>query len=1286
MTLTKQLLSALEESSYSSTRDNYSLTPFTPIIGTESRIKNSEPTKGCLWFAKDSKKIYYSDGESFLSMGGNSGVYYSKADIVGEDTSTDRKDFDFKILDIDGNEAVTDGNYKIPNVDDLILNEYTKSFYRVVRVIKDEVNLLENTIIGTEKIAVAGGGGSGGGGGSTVFKFKDLDDGSTTKYFTLDAKEAKLKFNISSTIMTDNGIVEMVIYVGQNEVYRNIDFQEFQDFEFNLLPYIPNMSKTQATAVRIKVNDLFGTEKNFYYYINVLELVLSTDITDTILTARNNRIDYHSTPKGGGALKDRQIEYRFYDQNGIRIPEKDQIDIVSSINVEIPVSLEFPGVGVYRLEVQYKGRIDGTDKWVYSNILPYSVVSYDEKPLLVAFIPTYDVEQYSVLNITYMIAADIATNDLAQIILRKNDQSSVKQVEYNKINSWMVDFDTVGTYNLSIEDTYGNKVSFLNVQVYKYEGEVPTIDSSKTLLYLSATGRSNDEILSSNPLISQRDKWTFGNYTCDFKNFSWGNVNGWLRDEDNISMLRLNSGAELTVNFEPFANNVIALNDVNGGLTIELDFKMSGVTDFQQPLISCISRDGTEENKIQVGFQITGQESTMNTEKIVATGGTIQEGDDDNIQKYNTAIQGLTAKFIEGKRIHLSWVIERNNVSYPMIHTYLNGIRSGITFYEKNDVMSQNKNDPAKIKINSTYANIDLYNIRVYKRPLSASEILDNYISTCGNIEERVEKNNSNKGLLGLENEISVESIESGSYKLSVPYFKITGGKGINKDDNGMYSFNAQDTDKRLPQRKNDYRLIDEMIFVDQNGNHSNYTLKTAHKVDPITNELSNFISMYGQGTSSMEYPVKNLRIKSRMKDANGEKIKFTVNENDCPVDLICLKADYMESSGSHNTGTANLIYDLLKGLKYKTPAQQYYADKVDYEIVTTIRGYPVLVFYRPDENSVYEFVGKYNLNLDKATQEPFGFVNDPEDKPSSMSEAKFGWASKENTFTSFPEENIVNTIHCYEFLNNASELANFINRSGKDFESFFFEKTTDSESGDSAPNWYHSFESRFPESEDETKQGRDVDIQSWFELCKWVNSTSTDEATNNDIEPCIFDGKEYTKDTKEYRLAKFKAEFTDHFDLNFSAFYYVLTHVLLMIDSRAKNLMIATWDNQIWYPIFYDMDTMLGLNNYGYNKFSYDVEDTDVNIYNGQQSVLWNNFRECFGNKIRSTYNDMQKNGLSYQNIINNYNNNQADATNESVYNADSDYKYIRPFNEGYYDGLIKDWVKPGSKDIFQW
>ena len=139
------------------------------------------------------------------------------------------------------------------------------------------------------------------------------------------------------------------------------------------------------------------------------------------------------------------------------------------------------------------------------------------------------------------------------------------------------------------------------------------------------------------------------------------------------------------------------------------------------------------------------------------------------------------------------------------------------------------------------------------------------------------------------------------------------------------------------------------------------------------------------------------------------------------------------------------------------------------------------------------------------------------------------------------------------------------------------------------------------------------------------------------------------------------------------------------MIDSRAKNMMIATWDNKIWYPIFYDMDTMLGLNNYGYNKFNYDIEDTDANVYNGQNSVLWNNFREAFPNEIRDMYNDLQqKSKLNYEGILSIYGELQADAVNEAVYNADSYYKYIRPFSEGYYNSVTGDldWVDPGTKD----
>jgi hypothetical protein len=77
------------------------------------------------------------------------------------------------------------------------------------------------------------------------------------------------------------------------------------------------------------------------------------------------------------------------------------------------------------------------------------------------------------------------------------------------------------------------------------------------------------------------------------------------------------------------------------------------------------------------------------------------------------------------------------------------------------------------------------------------------------------------------------------------------------------------------------------------------------------------------------------------------------------------------------------------------------------------------------------------------------------------------------------------------------------------------------------------------------------------------------------------------------------------------------------MIDSRAKNMMIASWGPEteggkhIWYPIFYDMDTMLGLNNYGYNKFNYDLLDTKEGLFNSQNSILWESYRRNFPEKI---------------------------------------------------------------------
>ena len=1231
------------------------LLPFHPVIGTNAQILSQTPSAGYVWFATDSKKIYYSDGTAFLSMGGNTGIYYGIKQIP-EDTDSDQTEFVFSIKEIDGNDTITDGNYKIPNKDDLILNIPDGCFYRV----DSSVELNGVISINTTRLTIAGSGG-GGGAAAGILIIED-ENKNPTKYFTKDTDMAKIRFKVNNpTLLENNGIAKIVYTIGAIATVEDTEYKDFGFVEFDLLPYISRMTTSTYTTVKVQVEDVYGTKKSYSYYINVLDLTLSSGYKTSILTTDTGFYSYSCLPSGGSSLNNKEIIVSFYDINNNHLDNSDIIVPIEYTNTETPIEIKVPSVGAFTMTVIYRGKLPN-EGWIESNALIYQIVYYNEDPQLVVNIPSTRIEQYATLNITYMIAAKTNSVDKVEVRLYKGNSESVQEVDYNVLNTWSIYFDTPGFYDLSLE-AIGVTKTYPNIEVYKYEGKVPAIHSTGLSLNLSAVNRSNTEL--------NKDTWSYGDYKCNFNNFAWGNVNGWMKDANNQDMLHLSAGATLEVaNFYPFD-----IEPMSKGQTIELDFKISGVTDFSAGLIECLSYQ--DENTIQTGFQVTGQGSTLNTWLIKATGGEIKESDDEQDQIYNTQIQGCTSKFIENERIHLTWVIENSATNeYPMIKTYLNGILSGITQYSSEDHMIHNFSNPAKIIFDSTHGNIDIYNIRIYKTSaLSDKIVLDNYIATYGAIDERTRKYIDNTSVLGDNNNISIEKIEAeninNGYILSVPYIKIIGGQGMKKDDEGYY-LNSGDNDIRLPNAKKDYRLIQKYEFIDMSGKRPNQILESSFKDDGYLNG----IAMYGQGTSSMEYPVKNLRFKAKMK-INDEKVKFPVN--DCEVDLVCLKADYMESSGSHNTGTGNLVYLLTKALGLQTPGQEYWQDKVDYDVVSAIRGFPVLIFFKEankSESDPYEFIGKYNFNLDKATHEPFGFAHDKEGtfgwipgeyKPVSIADEE---VFAEYPFTLYILENgeyikatqyikdtqyysIKNQIHCFEFLNNASNLANFLADKDESFEETFY-KTVISE-GDEVPNWFVSYESRYPEFKD----AYSTEIDSWFRLCNWINSTQND-------------------------LDKFKREFNDYLNFDFTCFYYILTHVLLMIDSRAKNMMMATWDDTHWYPIFYDMDTMLGLNNYGYNKFNYDVEDSQVNIYNGQASILWNNFKEAFPTEIKNFYQEMQTAGLTYNNLLKNYNYNQADAVNENIYNNDSKYKYIRPFTESFVDNSGDETVivQPGSRD----
>ena len=59
--------------------------PFIPARGLDANIRKQEPKAGMVWFATDTRKIYYSNGEELLLMGGSSGVFYGNFDTTVND-------------------------------------------------------------------------------------------------------------------------------------------------------------------------------------------------------------------------------------------------------------------------------------------------------------------------------------------------------------------------------------------------------------------------------------------------------------------------------------------------------------------------------------------------------------------------------------------------------------------------------------------------------------------------------------------------------------------------------------------------------------------------------------------------------------------------------------------------------------------------------------------------------------------------------------------------------------------------------------------------------------------------------------------------------------------------------------------------------------------------------------------------------------------------------------------------------------------------------------------------
>lgn len=364
------------------------------------------------------------------------------------------------------------------------------------------------------------------------------------------------------------------------------------------------------------------------------------------------------------------------------------------------------------------------------------------------------------------------------------------------------------------------------------------------------------------------------------------------------------------------------------------------------------------------------------------------------------------------------------------------------------------------------------------------------------------------------------------------------------------------------------------------------------------------------QGTSSQYYAVKNFKIafKGGFVGIDGTaKQAYALRDGEIATHTFCFKADVASSEGANNVKLVDLYCDACP---FETAAQ-----KENEAVRQGIDGKPILLFWRNAVTGEVSFWGKYNFNHDKSTPEVFGF--DRQKYPRQQS---------------------------WEFRNNTSLRVLF--RSA-DFE------------GD---DWKNDFEARFPEDyEDPSDLAR---------VIGWVAGCDPDQATGQPLPEIVRWGDEtYSTDTEAYRLAKFKHEVAEYFDLTDLLWYYLFTELFLMIDSRAKNMFLTTDDGLVWYFLPYDFDTAIGINNEGQLRFGTDLEDVDRvgegDVYNGQRSVLWNCVRLCFAKELQSMYAAMRTQGsatyLGREQVIEAFEQHQS-VWGEAVFNEDCHKKYLAP------------------------
>lgn len=740
-------------------------------------------------------------------------------------------------------------------------------------------------------------------------------------------------------------------------------------------------------------------------------------------------------------------------------------------------------------------------------------------------------------------------------------------------------FDTSGNSTLALR--LGNITRTLNVVVSAAEG-IDEQEASDYVLKLSATGRSNSE---SNPA-------DWGGVTT-FRNVDW-NTSGWLK-KDGVDTLALSNGASAEISYKAFELTDQYSIQANG-MTVEMEVMVSQVLERGATVVDCT--DGSPK----LGFDITTQQAALHLgqmQNIV----TAETDEDTGEPIVITRELGVAMDIAPDKWMKVAFVIQPNSAGGRKTFLFINGVLSKANQYEQGVVLVQNT--PKNIVFNSDKADVYVRSVRIYRRALSHTELLNNFIvdrPTAAQIQQKHESN--------------ATSAEGSNLTID-PQTLISKNRGV------LVIIRTQDSGTGLTDVYN------------RNDKKADFIADYVHWYSPLGRaydfEAYN-VYIRIQGTSSTKYPWKNIRIyltkgpftsespckiicenviyeqqydaakdKWKLVSSNGKEFKgYAMRGKDSSIEqaVLCAKTDFVDSSMVLNTGGGMLYDNTMRSLNLLTPPQTY-----DARVRQAIDGIPCDMFCGTSLTGELNYYGQYQLNNEKSKSgKIFGMEGVKDGNGDSVE-----WACP----------------IALEALDNGSPMTLFQSAGVSGSTSLDNQLEAEFDRG---------FEFNFPEDTfwsatkitDATKESVASATQKTAirRLMGWLyDVTPSAMRTNPD-----YGTREGWSDQSKAKWvsSRFKQEINQYFNINHLLCYYLFTDYHASVDQRAKNIIWRTWDGLIWYSTYYDGDTAHSLRNDAFMAYLYNVtrdtwdDERSKYAFEGHNSRLWCLVLANFENELR--------------------------------------------------------------------